>query len=1116
MVQANKTFRIFVSSTFADLKEERNTLQKEVFPRLRDLCTEHNCRFQAIDLRWGISEEADLDQQTMKICLEEIERCQKMTPRPNFIVLLGDRYGWRPVPYRIPAEEFHEIYTVVDETNRPLLDAWFKRDDNAVPPVYDLLPRTGKYEDYDTWLEVENHLNSLLSSAILQLGWKEEDKRKYFASATEQEITKGLDLEDSQEHVLGYFRELKNLPPELFRDFVEQDPNSRERLNLLREELKKKITCSVHAVDWTDTSDKEKYLRELGDDIYRSLSALILKQISQFDKIDPFTQEIRDHSSFGQERSKHFAGRTETLEEIEQYIRSGRQEPYTLQGMPGSGKTTVMAYAAQKIKKEHPDHEVICRFIGATPTSSDIQSLLENLCRQISDTYQADLTTPTTYAKLAEEFPQRLHLATPERPLILFLDALDQLSEFENARNLIWLPLNLPKNVWIIVSTTPGEVLKVLKRRRGDENIATLSPMSARDGEKLLENWLHEKRRMLQGYQKQAILDKFAPQGNPLYLRLAFEESLAWKSYSDPQTTVLSPALPGIIRDLFKRLSLEKNHGKLLFYHSLGYLAASRYGLSEDEIIDLLSSDKDVFHDFIRRAKSEPTEILTTLQSLLRKDEEHLKKNQGLFSKLKNEPSFSDDLFLRAKKEKIWLKLPVIIWARLYADLEPYLRHQVVHGATLFTFYHRNILEAVTEECCDPAIRKYYHGTLADYFESGKEYHRELDEVPWQLDKAQSWERLKDFITDIPAFSDMMEQERFNELMIYWRDIGDRYPMVDAYKNSLTRCRGTQLLEESLLTYYIHVARFLFANDHYGAAESLFKESLTLTERVYGQNHLKTAELLDDLAGVLSKKGEYTAAIRLSERSLKIVEDQQGPQTKETAIALNNLGQKYSVQGNFDKAKELLERSLTMNEDLYGPDSYSTAVTLNNLALLFWSKGYFQKAEMYYQRALPIFENYGSQDLGISSLYNNLGLIYQADKKYGKSQEYYLKSYEIRKKILGMDNIDTANSIFNCANLMVEQKQYDLAEPLYRKALAICEENLDPNHRLEMLVICHLAQCLGFLGRYDEALTQYTRALAISMYVYGSNHPTTTMILANVQVLDHTAKKQKNNGWKFW
>jgi Domain of unknown function (DUF4062) len=55
MSQASKTFRIFVSSTFGDLKEERNALQRRVFPKLRELCLQHGCRFQAIDLRWGVS-----------------------------------------------------------------------------------------------------------------------------------------------------------------------------------------------------------------------------------------------------------------------------------------------------------------------------------------------------------------------------------------------------------------------------------------------------------------------------------------------------------------------------------------------------------------------------------------------------------------------------------------------------------------------------------------------------------------------------------------------------------------------------------------------------------------------------------------------------------------------------------------------------------------------------------------------------------------------------------------------------------------------------------------------------------------------------------------------------
>jgi hypothetical protein len=53
--------RVFVISTFSDLKRERNVLQAQVFPKLEQLCAQNGFQFQAIDLRWGVSSEAGLD-----------------------------------------------------------------------------------------------------------------------------------------------------------------------------------------------------------------------------------------------------------------------------------------------------------------------------------------------------------------------------------------------------------------------------------------------------------------------------------------------------------------------------------------------------------------------------------------------------------------------------------------------------------------------------------------------------------------------------------------------------------------------------------------------------------------------------------------------------------------------------------------------------------------------------------------------------------------------------------------------------------------------------------------------------------------------------------------------
>ena len=176
---ATRTFRVFVSSTFEDLKAERDALQREVFPRLRKLCEANNARFQGIDLRWGVRDEAALDQQTMEICLREIERCQQTGIKPNFIVLLGERYGWRPLPARIEAGEFKKVRDRAADADQRLIDDWYERDDNAEPPEFLLKPRTGEFADKDRWGEVEQRLHRILREAAREAGLPEESLIRY-------------------------------------------------------------------------------------------------------------------------------------------------------------------------------------------------------------------------------------------------------------------------------------------------------------------------------------------------------------------------------------------------------------------------------------------------------------------------------------------------------------------------------------------------------------------------------------------------------------------------------------------------------------------------------------------------------------------------------------------------------------------------------------------------------------------------------------------------------------------------------------------------------------------------------------------------------------------------
>jgi hypothetical protein len=92
-----RQIRVFVSSTFRDMQEERDLLIKHVFPQLRRLCDERAVTWTEVDLRWGITTEQVAEGQVLPVCLEEIRRC-----RPYFIGLLGERYGSVPAPGSTP------------------------------------------------------------------------------------------------------------------------------------------------------------------------------------------------------------------------------------------------------------------------------------------------------------------------------------------------------------------------------------------------------------------------------------------------------------------------------------------------------------------------------------------------------------------------------------------------------------------------------------------------------------------------------------------------------------------------------------------------------------------------------------------------------------------------------------------------------------------------------------------------------------------------------------------------------------------------------------------------------------------------------------------------------
>lgn len=776
-----QTFRLFVSSTFLDLEAERNYLREHVFPAIRAMCARRGARFQAIDLRWGVSREASLDQQAIKVCLEEIDRCRMVTPRPNFIVLLGNRRGWLAPPPAIPAGEFRELLEHVASQDRSLLtgrEGWYQRDDNAVPPEYYLRAREGAYRKDEVWEPVETRIHRLLADAARHTAYARDPK--YSASATEQEIIRGaLGADQFKGRAFCFVRELTGEYPdpaaarggEPVLDFADADQGP---LTQLKDRLRAELPYFEYRARWDADTGRPttEHLTDLGRDVREVLSTAIAEEIDHPSPVpvrSPATRRMAAeaalddegmaHRAFAEEHRGVFVGRGTELAAIAAYLRGDDARPLVIAGPGGTGKSAVLAEALGRAQRHHDRATVIYRFVGATAASSDLRALVHGLCRELARRCGADESAvPAGYQELVSDLANRFQAASAERPLLVFLDSLDQLPPGEEGRGLSWLPSWLPAGTRLVVSTRPGDTLEVLRKR--DCLITELGPMTPDDGAELLNRWLADDHRTLQAAQAHEVLRKFAAsEGNPLYLRLAFEESRRWKSSQRPEEPErLATGVQGIIaQNTLKRLALAENHGDVLVSRALGYLAASRHGLAEDELVDLLSRDTGVYEWFLREAHHIPPDLRERASEQCRAAGED-DAGRWLSAILAGPRRQELQAFLEGVlPQQNGPRLPAVLWSRLSFDLRPYLTERSTEGATVIGFFHREMEEVARREFLS-GREAAYQARLADYFTPGRgdaarpawgeASLRGLSELPYHLIKAERWDEVEDTLTD--------------------------------------------------------------------------------------------------------------------------------------------------------------------------------------------------------------------------------------------------------------------------------------------------------------------------------------------------------------------------------
>jgi hypothetical protein len=736
-IRAN-SIRLFVSSTFSDFYREREILDAEVFPQIRDYCSIRGYEFLPVDLRWGISEAESRSQQTLRICLNEVTRCVQTSLRPYFLVLTGDRYGWQPLPSAVSRPEFERLcaYVAQRETEKePLfegmtsaLSQWYRVDLNQVPPQYLLQSR----EDIapislEPWNKTEQRLRTVLRAAAAGIGLRERTGRKHFLSATAQEIWHGVlakpkERGDFKEHVLCFHRRRLGTPPSrplpLDPAFTDVDaagaPDSEAGALLakLQRRLRTALGDNVLVYQWFPDSHREAtdYERAFKGDATRLLMSLVKGELDRLEQFRKDEQEWRRHDEFGRSRSNFVLGRRSLVSKLDRFLDRRDGRGLIVHGPGGIGKSTLMAKAAAMALDPNPmlvpprGLVTIQRFIGTTADSSVGHSLISGLVQELAAGTGLDWEPSTDVRTLGNELRRLLSHAAQRtaRGIVMVLDGLDQLHPDDPARNFEWLPWPAPPHVGLIVSVTGDKLLAVVKHRMSGAEDLAVKGLAETAGRGVLRSLLRESDRQLQPEQLQFVLDHFREEASPLYLRIVANMAKKWPAYRDekPFTESLPRSTTQLISQYFDNLA-RQGHGRLMVSKAVGLLVASRQGLTEQELLSLLWKDR-------------------TLRESV---EASRKDSQALAS------------------------LPMILWSRLRDDLEPYLVERVADGTTVLAFFHRVFDEAARDTfLATPQARLEMHRALAEHFRSDKPWtfdpvgeararpkRRTLAELPYQL-----------------------------------------------------------------------------------------------------------------------------------------------------------------------------------------------------------------------------------------------------------------------------------------------------------------------------------------------------------------------------------------------
>ncbi len=821
--------------------------------------------------------------------------------------------------------------------------------------------------------------------------------------------------------------------------------------------------------------DKLCHLREnyrdpeqLGEWILEDFTAVINRLYPIQDVPDLLDQEAARHEAYARNRRLAFVGREDLLRELDTHVSAGGK-PLVLTGKPGCGKSALLAEWVVHWHDRHRDDLIIQHYIGSTPDSADWQGVVRRILGELKRAFAITDKIPAQPDDLRSALNEWTIKAAGSRRIILVVDALNQLAEDGPARQLGWLPVTFPASFAVLVSSLPGESLDSLQKRawprlsvplfaRCDIRYAAIQ-FFAKFG-KTPDEWML------------ARLENTELVRNALYLRAVLDELRQFGQRDKLETKASEYLSSRDLPELFDRI-LSRWHDDFgndpehpdIVRRSLCLIACARFGLSEAELRGMLGEQEE---------------------------------------------QTQSEVLYRIKGDA--QPIPNRTWLPFYLAAE----NALIMRAGLLNFGHDSLREAVCNRWLQRSARagtdqeKPLRKVIARYFwrqlERNGESPRAAYEVPWQYLKIESWQDLRDCLTEPYIFLFLVKSDK-PELRSYWMHLLSRF---DLHKSYEAVWQSWRLLEgqERILAIAAHsLGSFLDDVGYYKDGLPILRQAVGLSLKAFGRSHERTIAALTALAECTRRNGNLREAESINRRVLELDEELYGHQHPELVVDLMNLEAVLSDSGHEREAQEQLQRAYAICTS--GTNPILTANVLQARGQLYLDQGLAKDAVESFQGALALRKcHYGEESPEVAATLTGMGLGYALGGELKRAEEYWNKALQIQESSLDSKNLASARfvdphltvtrTLLSLGGLAERTGRHSEAERFFRRALEIHESCSMSKITEARLVMVSLARCLAASSRGDEAEQLLRRSL--SLQTPGSNHDRHITVLCLTQL----------------